>query len=363
MEHDAPLRDALRALAVQLDEAAGARDPRDATLYAIGGGRVRLHGAHGPALARLLVALTPLRLPDAGSDPAELDLFLWDAAHDAPALPRSPLLARDGLPPSGLGGYSDAGLNAFFQPEAGALSIYDARSRRAHWWLRDAATVPYFERAAPFKHILQWWIAQRGGALLHSAAVASSAPGTDRGVLVAGPSGSGKSSTALACLAHGLGFVSDDYVIVDGGEPPRVHMAYGTAKVVRASLARFARFAPHFRNLEQADEKPMLFVHEFAPASVRTSFVPRAIVLPRVAHAPRTTFAPLAPAAMLRALAPSSLMLFPLAGARAFTRIAALCRRTPCLVAHLADDADDVAAAFARLIDGDGEFATHEVAA
>ena len=72
----------------------------------------------------------------------------------------------------------------------------------------------------------------RGGALLHSAAVGT----LNGGVLIAGPSGSGKSTTALACQEAGLGFTSDDYVLVSAGGPPTVHMAYSTAKVVRASL-------------------------------------------------------------------------------------------------------------------------------
>ena len=173
-------------------------------------------------------------------------------------------------------------------------------------------------------------------------------------MLIAGPSGSGKSSTTLACVEHGLAFASDDYVIVDGGEPPRMHLAYATAKVVRGSLARFPAYAAHFRNLDAADEKPMLFMHEYAPAAIRASSRPVALVLPHVAHRARTAFVPIAGATMLRALAPSSLILFPLAGKRAFSRMAALCKALPCLRADLAEDPRDVAAAFAALLEPQG---------
>ena len=347
---DGDLRRAMRHLVAQLD-AARLRGTRPVRRYRVGEGVVAVHADAHAAVERLLVALAPLRLPE-DSGPADLTVHVWDASHDVTARTASPLLARNGTPDGGQGGYSDAGLHAFYQPDAGALSAFDAASQRAHWWLRDAAMTPYFERAAPFKHVLQWWVSSRGGALLHSAAIASSS--TDTGVLIAGPSGSGKSSTALACVEHGLAFASDDYVIIESGDPPRAHLAYSTAKVVRGSLARFPAYAAHFRNLEAPEEKPMLYMHEYAPAVIRTSFKPVALVLPRVAHGERTAFTPCAGASMLRALAPSSLMLFPLAGQRAFSRMAALCRRLPCLRADLADDPREVATAFAALLEPHG---------
>jgi hypothetical protein len=344
---DAVARDAIRALTAALDSAADAR-ATTRRAYRIAGEILAVHATAGAGVDPLLDAWAPLQVGDAKS--SALDLFIWNDAVDRVALPDSPVLRRELAPEDGLGGYSDAESHAFFQPAAGVLSIFDAARGRAHWWLRDAATTPYFERAAPCKHILQWWMATRGGALLHSAAIAAGEGAKARGILISGPSGSGKSSTALACLDAGLGFTSDDYVIVDGATPPRVHLAYSTAKVLRGDLGRFGDHAAHFRNLAQEDEKPMMFVDQFARASIRASFAPVAIVLPRVAHARCTTFVPIGAAEMLRALAPSSVLLFPLAGARALARMAALCSRLPCLRADLADDPRDVAAAVAALI-------------
>lgn len=348
---DEAVRVAMRAQLAQLERLA-AKHARPVSMYGIGGGVVALHAPATAAVERLLTALEPLRLSGVPRVAPDLDLHVWNAAEEPAARATDALFARGGLAEAALGGYSDAGTHAFYQPQSGALSAFDAKAGCAHWWLRDADDVQYYERAAPLKHILQWWMASLGGAVLHSAAIASgSGAGTDPcGVLIAGPSGSGKSSSALACLARGMGFTSDDYVIVEGGALPRVHMAYSTAKVVRKSLERFQVFKSHFDNLDRGDEKPMLFVHQFAPAAIRTSFLPVAIVLPRVAHRDRTVFAPMPAAAMLRALAPSSLMLLPFAGARAFGHIAALCKRLPCLRADLADDPDDVADEFARLV-------------
>jgi hypothetical protein len=348
-ERDALARDAIRALSSRLDMAA-ARVPTVAQRYRIAGACVAIHTTRDSDAQRLLAACAPLRTEADDAAPVELDLYVWNGATDGVALPESDVLRRTNAPEDGLGGFSDAASNAFYQPDAGVLSILDIAGHRAHWWLDDIATAPYYERAAPFRHILQWWIASRGGALLHSAAIGCADAADRRGVLISGPSGSGKSSTALACLGEGFGFASDDYVLVGAEPSPTVHLAYSTAKVLRASLDRHRAYAGQFRNLANTDEKPMMFVHEFAPHSVRTSFSPIALVTPRVAHAPRTHFVPISPATMLRALAPSSVLLFPLAGGRAFKRMARLCASLPCYRAELADDPRDVARAFGELL-------------
>ena len=337
-------RDMLRDLVAALERAADSR-PAIVRRYRIAGAPLALHvGANGAA-RDMLDAIAPLECPDDTSPPL-LSLFIWDGQRDGVELPESPVLRRDDAPEAGLGGYAGDSLRAFYQPNAGVLSLLDTGRCRGHWWLRDVATTPYFERAAPFKHILQWWIADRGGALLHSAAV-----GIDgAGILIAGPSGSGKSSTALACVDAGFAFASDDYVLIDATHPPHAHLAYATAKVVRSSLDRHLHHRRHFRNLGRDDEKPMLFVHDVAPGRVGSPLALRAVVLPFVAHRATTQLVRIHPAEMLRALAPSSVLLFPLAGDAAFRRMADLCRELPCFRAELADDPNDVAAALRGLL-------------
>jgi hypothetical protein len=344
MNNPAPAREFLRELVGAMERAAHSR-PVITRRYRIAGLPVALHiGATGAA-AQILRAIEPLACPD-DKEPAVLSLHVWDGRGDAVPLPESPVLLRHDAPEEGLGGYAGESLRAFYQPVAGVLSLFDEASGRAHWWLRDVATTPYYEYAAPFKHILQWWIASRGGALLHSAAV-----GLDgEGILIAGPSGSGKSSTALACMDAGFSFASDDYVLIDAAHPPHAHLAYATAKVVRESLSRHVHHHRHFRNLARDDEKPMLFVQDAAPDRVAAQLALQAVVLPVVMHMATTRLVPISPAEMLRALAPSSVLLFPLAGDTAFRRMADLCRELPCWRAELADDPHDVANALREML-------------
>jgi hypothetical protein len=342
MSSVAPAASELALLVATLEDAT-ARLPTVPRIYRVAGNLVAIRA--GDRAAALLEAFTPMRASD-DAEAVSLEVFVFDGATDKVKLPDTAITRRRVAQAGGLGAVSASGVQAFFQPDAGVLSLLDASQRRAYCWLRDSTALPYYEFAAPLRHLLQWWMLSRGGALLHSAAVGTAGGG----VLIAGPSGSGKSTTALACQEFGLGFTSDDYVLVSAGAPPTVHMAYSTAKVVRESLGAHASYRRHFRNLERGDEKPMMFMHEVAPQRVLPSFPLRAIVLPVIAQRSATRIVAASAAEILRAVAPSSILLFPLAGATAFQRIAALCRAVPCLRAELSGDPHDVAGAFARLL-------------
>ena len=329
------LRDAFEAAAPRLA-------PRHR--YRIAGSRVGIFTGGGAATLNLLTAFEPLRVNTTATVEDDLSVFVFDGA----ALEFDPgaLLSGAAVASEGLTAAQGDGLQAFLQPDIGVLALYDDTRKRGYIWCRDAATLPYYEYAAPLKHVLQWWMLAGGGVLLHSAAVG------DRtgGVLVAGPSGAGKSSTALACIESPLRIAGDDYVAVDCCPPVTVHALYSTAKVDRASLGRHPSLAAYFRNIDRPDEKPMLFVHQFAPDRLLSQFPLQALVVPNVAGATRTSFEPMAAADALRAIAPSSILLFPLAGRIAFARIAALCRAFPAYRMNLSPDAGEVADALVRFI-------------
>jgi hypothetical protein len=311
--------------------------------YRIAGARVGIDTGGGAAMRSMLIAFEPLRVIDAAGDD-DLSVLLFDGA--AGEFDPGAMLSAVTGSGEGLAAAQGGGVQAFLQPDIGVLALYDDMRKRGYIWYRDAATLPYYEYAAPLRHLLQWWMLARGGVLLHSAGIGD----TGGGVLVSGPSGAGKSSTALACLESSLRIAGDDYVAVDGRSPATVHALYSTAKVDRASLGRHPSLAGHFRNLDRPHEKPMLFIHQFAPERLVSQFPLRALVVPNVAHAARTSFEPMPAAETLRAIAPSSILLFPLAGRVAFGRIAALCRAFPAYRMNLSPDAGEVADALARFI-------------
>lgn len=69
-----------------------------------------------------------------------------------------------------------------------------------------------------------------GADTLHASAVAI----RDRGVLIRGPSGSGKSALALALIARGARLVSDDRTEIRPGLPPRLAPPDALAGLIEA---------------------------------------------------------------------------------------------------------------------------------
>jgi hypothetical protein len=101
------------------------------------------------------------------------------------------------------------------------LRVLDRARGLGFYWTEDVAAIPDYEHCAPLRKLLAWWMSSRGHQVVHAAAVGRD----DGGVLIAGRGGSGKSTTALACLDSDLRFAGDDCCLLLAGTaapaPPR----------------------------------------------------------------------------------------------------------------------------------------------
>jgi hypothetical protein len=99
--------------------------------------------------------------------------------------------------------------------------------RSALSWIDDVAHEPPYVRFRPLAEIFSAWFPTQGMVLLHAAAV-----GDRHGaVLLVGNGGSGKSTTAVSCSQAGIGFLADDFCLLEPGPTPRVHSLYRSAKL------------------------------------------------------------------------------------------------------------------------------------
>lgn len=153
----------------------------------------------------------------------------------------------------------------------------------------------------------------------------------ERGLLLAGAGGSGKSTTTAACLESGLETCGDDFVAVTPGAAPRAHALFDTLKLDAASLARFPRLAAQVAQVANPElgTKARIHLSELSPSRLRASCSLEAIVVPRLAPGESTRSAPLPKSAALRALAPSTLFLTRGAESETAAKLAALVRRLP----------------------------------
>jgi hypothetical protein len=160
---------------------------------------------------------------------------------------------------------------------------------------------------------------------LHAAGVGLA----DRGLLLVGAGGSGKSTCALSSLDSELLYAGDDYVAVQLGVEPRIVSLYCSGKLEPGHSKLFEHLPPpHFVGDGTVEEKSVFYVGERFPDRMSGGFPLSAIVCPRVrGDAPRIS--PLPPAQALAALAPSTLLQLVPGEQEALSAMAALLRRVP----------------------------------
>ncbi len=311
-----------RALAAA-DRASGVTTLR----LAPGGVPIAAHLA-GASLTRLL---GPALLvdPDPSGAPAA-ELWAFDTAASgvpmpAPPWPRESYLRRDEIR-----GLTAGPLLGAYDAAHATLCLYDAPARAGILWARDATRMAPWEPGAPLRALLRWALAGHDLHLLHAAAVATP---TGKGVLLCGPGGAGKSTTALGFLAAGLPFVADDYCLVRTDEP-RVFPLYAVAKADAAGLRLVGGFADLVGDAEQDWRgKWRLPVGD----RVASSLDLHAIVLPRVS--PRTgTLRRLAPREALTRILPTTIFQLPAASAVTLGALTALLARLPAFELEVGPD-------------------------
>jgi hypothetical protein len=298
--------------------------------FRIAGRKVAMKFAHARHVDQFTKALTHLHAPEA---PADLTLSVWDGERPAANhLLRAYLFTLtnwwyDYTGPRGqLLDVHGGDVSAFYDPLAGLLTAYESGSKSGFLWKRDTEQMPYFEVCAPARVAMHAWLRSEGMQMVHGAAI-----GTESGgVLLVGPGGSGKSTSALACLDSSLSYLSDDYcVVARQGSEFQVHTLYGAAKLVgEIDLARFPELAVWNRPAD--GEKAAMFLHEQRREKWIEQFPLKAILVPAVTGEQGTSIESCTKAQALEALAPSTMAQMPASGAEDLAFLAEMVRTLPC---------------------------------
>jgi hypothetical protein len=285
-----------------------------------------------------------------GENGGPVTIEVWDVAACGvrpPSLPREALQA-DGrgeirwlVSPTTAGAWQETGP---------MLLAWDAEAETVSGWIGASARLPAWERAAPLRVALNWVLRGPRRALAHAAAVGRAGGGL--GLLIAGPGGSGKSTTALSWLLAGGDFAGDDYVLVDldGAGGPSAGPIYATAKADGTAIELLPELAgPAAVGVDEYAGKSILDVRKLRPDQPAGPITLGAVVVPRVTGGRQPDVRPIAAAAMLKALAPSSMLQLP-GEAGGLAVLAALVRDLPCFELDLARDASANVDALERLL-------------
>jgi hypothetical protein len=247
---------------------------------------------------------------------------------------------------------------ANFQNAEGFTTLFDRSTGRAVYWLPNRTHLPLGEIAAPFHMIFHWWAQSLGGFhLAHAAAVGKNG----RGVLIPGKSGSGKSTTTLACLEHGMQCVTDDYLLLTPDPEPRAFSLYNTSKINRDFLRQVL---PHWQTRQASyspsDDKALFYLNEAVPGRMVDEFALVAMVLPTVVPGSPHLLRPESPAQGLLALAPSSVFQVPGSRKESLALFSRVLAKLPVYRLFCTRDLSAMAASIQNLVEGGKGGRLHE---
>jgi hypothetical protein len=253
----------------------------------------------GPALLPTIEPALAHLARTAGQERPSLTVHLWDSASSKVEVPRAP--AQD--PTESAPAESVAAVRTSYHLVPKILTLYDASSRSAVYWVPDASAVPSNEIASPLRTLLHWWARDEGLQFVHAGAIGLG----DSAVLVGGPSGSGKSTTALACLLDGLDYLGDDYVLVDD-QSATIYSLYSAAKLQPEQVTAFPELRAALTNADRlGTEKALWFVHDSHGHRTRAAATAVAVLIPSVTHGQQSTLKPVGRGTALAAIAPSTI--------------------------------------------------------
>lgn len=320
----------------------------------LAGLRIRLKASDTDLLAKFTTSLVVVE-PGAVTQPADITVWLWDSratGQERPPMPQAVAAAVKNRDPGLARG--DGGPPIVYEPVSQILTVVHPGRREVVVCVADGARIPWYETAAPLRAALGWILAAHGHTLVHGAAVA-----TEHGAAVLiGDSGAGKSTTALRCLASGMGFLGDDVCVVGPGPQPLVQALYRSAKTGRgeqlplsSAPATVGQMTPMRLGAPGPGQKD---VHRLADGHPNLVTGPRPLVavlrLDRSGNRPGLRTTGDGAGAAARIIAATTAPLTPTAGPEMLVRVSRLVRALPVATLVLADSTAAVAEQVASAI-------------
>jgi hypothetical protein len=240
----------------------------------------------------------------------DLRLRVFDSASTKTRMPGPPWSTGDYIARGEVQGFSREPYFAAFQLGSDVLSLLDTEKNIGYLWTRDAGKLPYYESGAPLRTVFFWWFRKQSIHFLHAAAIGT----PEGGVLIAGKRGSGKSTSALACLNSDLLYAGDDYVMIAQDPIPYVYSVYNSGKIDAFQLKNLPFLKDTISNSYRLDtEKALVFLKSKFPDRITRGFPVVALLVPQITGQLESRIVPSSPARAFSALAPSTI--FQLAGA------------------------------------------------
>jgi hypothetical protein len=312
----------------------------------LAGYTLKLEGSSRELQKIFLPSLAHLKIDENQFGKTDLTIWYADAKGMDSLIPEPPFDDFNGV------GFSESasedGFYIYYQPAFRQVFLYSEEKKLGIYWALNRSTIPWWEPTFSFRIILHWWTKDKPLQLMHAGAAAVDQNG---GWLIAGPSGSGKSSTCLTLLEQELLYLGDDYVLVKTDSEPAVFTVYQTAKLEPDNFqSRFSEFANYIQNPDSyLQEKAIFNIYEPFPNSFTAAVPLKGVLLPRVTGKPDSEIVPVSSGKALLGIAPTTLRHLPHFREESYQKMKNLIHQVPVLEWRLGTDKPDLLRSFLEL--------------
>ncbi len=276
-------------------------------------------------------------------------IFMWDENESGISLPNPPWVTPDNLLEDT---FVQFHLDYYFAERfhnQSILYLYNLKENSAFCVIKDADQLINYFVAAPFIKLISVWASKQKLNILHAGCVSLN----NKGVLIVGKSGKGKSSTSVQCVIDGLDYLSDDYILIDDtGEKTVAYSIFNTGKLKFNHIEKFKKIQS-FIEIGKLDQnnKPLLFLAPIFKDQIKQNTEVKAIIVPLITSNVTANYYRISSIEALKALAPSTLVQLRINGLNELKSLADLTRKFPNFCLELGSDFEDISFKVKKIIE------------
>jgi hypothetical protein len=240
----------------------------------------------------------------------------------------------------------DQKITAFYDHDRKFWMILNIERKHALFWAAELKDIPFWEKAAPFKQILNWYLANTPYFMMHGGAVSYG----NASVLLVGPGGSGKSSTVGSCFAENLDVSGDDLIIVGKGcSHYEVYGIYNSIKLLPNTNSTIKNLFST-NNLKNCGDKKMGRYTDLRANSLSNKSIILALFNCTISEYGITKISSMSPISMMKFVIPPTIFLLRGHEAIAIKKIATMIREVQCCKLELGAKPPEIVSAIKQFI-------------
>lgn len=326
-------------------QAAMARAGFEERAISVAGVDLRLQFSSASVAERILPALSHLVVDSA---PGHCGTFMiWDSASTGLKFPPPPCDQNRFTNRGDIWGFNSERYRTAFHWSDHSVNLFDRETQTGIYWVNDIDKIPYWSAASPVRSLFHWLMAENGKQLIHAAAIGT----PEAAIVITGKGGVGKSTTSLSCLAAGLQYIGDDYIIIGNDPEPMAYSLYSTAKVNADQVNKFPMFAGCMKNKDTFEnEKAAYYLVPEHQDQISLQLPVKLLVSPRVVDSEHTSLAPIDKDYLLAAATFTTMSQLPYADQNTHDYIHEFIQRLPIGRLQLGRDLEEVASKVHNLV-------------